>query len=86
MTIIISSWHIAKDDTAHASMFTPSSSATHVTGHGAGQDPAFRALALEKRVGWATALGEDIPQAVLSVVAAVYLQEVTPDMVRFSQQ
>ena len=53
-----------------------------MAGHGAVQEPAFEALKLEKRVGWATALLEDIPQAGMSVVAAVYLQEVTPDMVR----
>jgi ankyrin repeat protein len=43
--------------------------------------PAFRALWLEKRVGFATALGEDIPQTIMTLIVGVGLKEVTLDMV-----
>ena len=44
-------------------------------------DRAVRALSLEKRVGVFTALGEDFPQTIMTIIVAVYLQEVTLDMV-----
>ena len=43
--------------------------------------PAFQALALEKRINTGTAVFEDLPQAVMSIIIAIYLEDITPDMI-----